>query len=88
MAAYPRVSKNVPQRSGFRDSDAINGGTWEAFERVLQKHGYFKGGLRKIEVARELGARLDPARSRSPSFLTFCSVIREMCAHAAGAAPQ
>jgi len=29
------------------------GGTWEALERVLQRAGYFGGGLSKIEVARK-----------------------------------
>lgn len=62
-SAYPRASSHVPRRRGFRDPDAIAGGTWEAFERVMQKHGYFKGGLMKIEAARAIGAHVDPARS-------------------------
>ncbi len=33
------------------DPDAIPGGTWEAFERVLQRSGYFQTGLRKLEAA-------------------------------------
>ena len=52
QAAYPGVNANLPQKAGFRDSDAVQGGTWEAFERVLQKARYFKNGLRKIEAAR------------------------------------
>ncbi len=50
-AAYPRVPAGVPQQAGFRDPDAIRGGTWEAFERVLGRRGYFKGGLAKIRAA-------------------------------------
>lgn len=79
-AEYPRVAATIPQRQGFRDPDAIAGGTWEAFERVMQTHGYFKGGLGKIEAARALGARIEPTRSRSTSFSAFCAVIAEAIA--------
>ena len=34
---YPRAPKNLPEKAGFRDADKIAGGTWEAFERVLQR---------------------------------------------------
>jgi hypothetical protein len=78
--AYPRVSVNTPRRSGFRDPDAISGGTWEAFERIMQRRGYFKGGLAKLEAARAIGARIDPSRARSHSFAVFCSVFNEALA--------
>ena len=67
-AAYPRVDRNVPSLAKYREPDAIKGGTWEAFERVLQSAGYFKTGLRKIEAARAVGAHLEPSRNTSPSF--------------------
>jgi hypothetical protein len=73
--AYPRVAATIPLRQGFRDSDAIAGGTWEAFERVMQQHGYFRGGLGKLEAARTIGGLADPARSTSKSFRTFCDVL-------------
>jgi hypothetical protein len=76
-SAYPRASVNVPRRQGFRDPDAIAGGTWEAFEHVMQAHGYFKGGLTKIEAARAIGAHIDPARTSSHSFRTFSTAISE-----------
>lgn len=38
--AYPRVSSTVPARARYRDPDGIAGGTWEAFERELQRAGY------------------------------------------------
>jgi len=79
-AVYPRVSGNVPQRQGFRDPDAVAGGTWEAFERVMQRHGYFKGGLAKLSAARAIGAHVDPLRSQSRSFQVFCSAIGEAVA--------
>jgi hypothetical protein len=79
-SAYPRASSNVPRRQSFRDPDAITGGTWEAFERVMQEHGYFKGGLLKIEAARAIGANIDHARSSSRSFRAFSDAIIEACA--------
>ncbi len=72
---YSRVSANVPDRQGFRDPDAIAGGTWEAFERILQRHRYFSTGLRKVEVARALGGVIEPERSTSRSFAVFCQAI-------------
>lgn len=74
---YPRVAATVPKRTASRAPDAIAGGTWEAFERVLQHHGYFDGGLRKIEAARSIGAVLDPELCSSPSFRAFHQAIRE-----------
>ena len=62
-SASPRVSSNIPQRQAFRDPDGIAGGTWEAFERVMRRYGYFAGGLAKIEAARSIGAHVDPGRS-------------------------
>lgn len=76
-AAYPRLPKGVTQSRGYRDPDAIAGGTWEAFERVMQRHGYFKAGLAKIEAGRSIGAHLDPSRSSSPSFSAFYSALME-----------
>jgi len=67
-AAYPKMPDTLPKRAGFRDPDAIAGGTWEALERELQRKGYFKQGLRKLELAREVASRMDPARNRSASF--------------------
>jgi hypothetical protein len=77
---YPRVSSTIPKRSGFRDPDAILGGTWEAFERILRRHGYFETGLRKVEAARAIGAQFDPARSRSRSFRVFHEAVAEAIA--------
>ena len=75
--AYPRVSQNVPRRARFRNPDAIAGGTWEAFERTLQRHGYFKEGLRKIEAARSIAQYLDPASNTSRSFQVLRDALLE-----------
>ena len=76
--AYPRVSRTVPQQARYRDPDAIQGGTWEAFERVLKRRGYFTTGLRKVEAARQVAAHFDPDRSRSHSFEKLRDVIAEV----------
>ena len=81
-AAYPKVPATLPQRAGFRDPDAIRGGTWEALERELKKAGYFKTGLRKMECARAVAAHMDAARNTSKSFQSFRQAM------AAAAAPS
>ena len=75
--AYDRVSSAIPRRAAYRDPDAVQGGTWEAFERVLQRYGYFRSGLGKVQAAREIGARVDPDRNRSHSFMKFREAIVE-----------
>lgn len=74
-SAFPKVSSSISKQASYRDPDAIKGGTWEAFERVLQKRGYFKGGLRKVEAARAIGKHMNPDRSRSQSFKKFHAAI-------------
>jgi hypothetical protein len=77
---YPRTPGNLPGRQGFRDPDAITGGTWEALERVLKRYGYVPGGLRKIDTARAIGAVMDPHRNRSASFRAFRQALIEAVA--------
>lgn len=76
--AYPKVPARVPDRRGFRDPDSIQGGTWQAFERILQSVGYFRTGLRKIEAAREIAKHWRPNDNRSRSFQALRDVILEM----------
>ena len=80
QAAYPRVSASIPNKAAYRDPDAIAGGTWEAFERILKRYGYFTTGLRKIEATRAVAAHMDPARNRSRSFGIFADAIAEAAA--------
>ena len=79
-SAFPRVSSTVPNRRRYRHPDAVRGGTWEAFERVLQRHGYFRAGLREIEAARHIAPKIDPERNSSPSFATFRDALVEAAA--------
>lgn len=75
VAAYPGISPNFAAKSAYRDPDAIRGGTWEALERLLQRAGYFPGGLAKIELARKMAGSLDPAKNNSRSFQSFIAGI-------------
>ena len=74
-AAYPKMPASLPNRAGFRDPDGVKGGTWEALEREFQKKGYFRQGLRKLELAREVAARMEPERNRSGSFCCLRAVL-------------
>jgi hypothetical protein len=76
--AYPRAPANVPRKASYRVPDAIAGGTWEAFERIMQRAGYFRTGLRKIEAARSIAAHIDPARNSSASFQVLRETLMEM----------
>lgn len=75
-ASYPRVSGRIPGQQAYRDPDAVAGGTWEAFERILQRHGYFTAGLNKVEVARAMATQMTPADNRSRSFQNFLHAVQ------------
>lgn len=77
-AVYPRVPATIPRKAPFRDPDAIGGGTWECFERVMQSAGYFKGGLRKLEAARAISPQLVPDRNSSRSFRAMYNLIKSL----------
>jgi len=77
-SAYPKVSKSFERKSAFRNPDNIQGGTWEALERVLQKGGYFSTGLRKIEAANEISKFMHPLNNRSRSFQVFWNGLRDL----------
>jgi len=77
-AAYPRVAQTIPSKEPYRDPDAVRGGTWEAFERILRKAGYFRSGLRKIEAARLIAPHMQPDRNTSNSFRVFRDALHEL----------
>ena len=77
-AASPRIPMTIPQQASYRDPDAIRGGTWERFQQVMQRAGYFKSGLRKIEAAQSIGNFIDPNRNRLHSFQVQRDVLKEM----------
>ena len=75
-SAFPRLPASFASNAKYRSPDAIDGGTAEALERLLQKSGYYKAGMPKIEVARMVGAHLHPELNRSSSFQAFVSGLR------------
>jgi hypothetical protein len=71
VRAFPRIPGTLARRAPFRDPDAIAGGTWEVLERVLQRAGYFPGGMPKVETARAISGHMNVAANRSHSFRVF-----------------
>ncbi|WP_395795629.1 DUF4276 family protein [Aquimonas sp.] len=79
-AGYPRVTARIAGQQAYRDPDAIAGGTWEAFERILQRHGYFAAGLPKGEVARTLAVHMSLDGNQSRSFRSFLHALQSALA--------
>lgn len=77
-AAFPRLSPTIPQQAKYRNPDAIAGGTWEAFEHILKRAGYFPTGLRKLELARTITPYMDPTRNRSRSFQALRDALQSI----------
>ncbi len=78
LTVYPKLPKTVPSQAKYRNPDRILGGTWEAFERLCQKAGYFRGGLRKIEAAAMITPNMVPARNTSRSFQVLRDALVEI----------
>ncbi len=78
--AYPRVPQRIASRAAYRDPDTIKGGTWEAFERIMQQAGYFPRGLRKQQAAEAIAPHMNPARNTSRSFQVFRDALLEAAA--------
>jgi len=75
--AFPRFP-DISQKAAFRNPDQIRGGTWETLERLLQKAGYYKGGIPKIELAKTITPYMEPAWNTSKSFQTFRQALLEL----------
>lgn len=69
--AYPKLSAKSLGKPKYQNPDAIGGGTAETLETLLQRAGYYSGGMPKIEVASRISAFMDPASNRSRSFQVF-----------------
>lgn len=78
VKAYPRVPETLAEKEKYRDPDTIIGGTWEVLERVLQREGYYPGGIPKIEVARNISQYMEPSRNRSKSFNHFMTGLQAL----------
>jgi len=86
--AYPRVPRNLSSKARFRDPDAIRGGTWEALQRVLQKAGYYRTGMPKIEAAERIAKHMDPCRNKSKSFQVFRDALAALATQTQTDTPQ
>ena len=80
VAAFPGVPETLANKQGFRDPDAVRGGTHEQLLKVLQKAGHFTrlDRLPKIATARTMGLLVDPATNRSTSFSHFLSGLKAL----------
>ncbi len=83
-AVYPKLPATLPRRAGFRDPDAIAGGTWEALDRVLRRAGY-RAGLSKTENAAKVAEWMNPDSNTSHSFQVFRDGLRRLVGLAADA---
>ena len=79
-AAYPGISPTLAQQRGYRDPDAIRGGTEEALLRVLHHAGYYTElkYYPKKEVADAIATCMEPELNRSASFRRLCNALREL----------
>ena len=78
LNAFPKLPASLREKASFRNPDGINGGTWEALERVLNKYGYYSGGIPKVELARAVSQHMNPQNNRSRSFQVFRDGLAEM----------
>lgn len=76
--AFPGVPSTLSRKSGFRDPDAIKGGTAVALERVLQKAGYYTSGMPKIAVADQIASCMVIDRNASRSFDVFVQGLKRI----------
>lgn len=76
--AYPKISSHLANQAKYRDPDAIQGGTWEALEKVLQKKGYHQGGLEKHKAAKAISQYMNPEKNNSRSFQVFYQGLLEI----------
>ncbi len=75
--AYPRVPRDVPYRARYRNPDMMPDPA-RSFEQIMQRAGYFRTGLRKIEAAREIGSRMEAVRNTSHSFQVFYRALQSL----------
>lgn len=77
-AAFPRLPAGVGQQARYRDPDGISGGTAEALEQLLQRHGYAPGGLAKVRTADDVVQHMDVEVNTSRSFQHFRDGVRRL----------
>ncbi len=80
VSAFPGVPSTLPQKRQYRNPDAVGGGTKEAFDRILQRAGYYKGVKEppRLEVSRRVAQQMEPRRNNNPSFRLFRDTLRQL----------
>ena len=74
--AYPRIPKTLQYQRKYRNPDAIQGGTYEALERLLIRQNYFRERIPKPTVAQNIAQHMEPSRNRSRSFQVFVEGLK------------
>ena len=74
--AYPRIPKTLQYKRKYRNPDAIQGGTYEALERLLIQQNYFRERIPKPTVAQNIAQHMEPDRNRSKSFQVFVEGLK------------
>ena len=74
--AYPRIPKTLQYQRKYRNPDAIQGGTYEALERLLIRQNYFRERIPKPTVAQNIAQHMEPNRNRSKSFQVFVEGLK------------
>jgi hypothetical protein len=69
-AEYQRIPASLSQKSGFRNPDAIKGGTWEQLDKILKDYGY-QTGLQKSDFAQRVAPHMNINQNQSRSFQVF-----------------
>lgn len=77
---FPRLPESLAQQAKYRDPDAIVGGTAETLQRLLQRHGYARGGLAKVKTAEQVVQHMDFEGNTSQSFRQFRDGVRRLAA--------
>jgi hypothetical protein len=76
--AYPRIPASLGNKERFRDPDAVRGGTAEALEQELKRHGYHAAGLRKVSNAEKVARHMTVDQNTSLSFQHFRDGVRRI----------
>lgn len=76
QAEFPRLA-SFANKQRFRDPDAVPG-AWEALEKLLQLRGYYRSGLRKVDLATRIAPHLHLDNNRSASFNAFVGGVRSL----------
>ena len=73
--AFPKVRETDLHIKGSVDKILAPA---KRLERVLQRRGYYRTGMPKLQVARLVAEHMEPDRNKSPSFQLLMRTLREL----------